>query len=294
VIVPTQTVTAIQIPTLTPSLTRRPPTTTPTITPTFTIMPPPTLTWTPRPTLPPYQAQAMALNLLKNNGGCLLPCWIGISPGKTTWDEAYAFLSIFADQIPGGKDDLSNVHTVRFKLSDASYNGGLETGATIYTDKGVVDRITVFPEDISLSDLLATYGLPSEIRIHAIGIYTMSPKGRFTLILFYKDKGILAVYDGINEKSNIIHICPDNIQGPQQIWLLWSPAKEFTFSEAGKQILLFSNPPPPAEKDYNSLGDVSNLTINDFYQRYKDPKNGKICIEMKAPDWDPADWTVTK
>ncbi len=257
-----------------------------TITPINTLQPTPpsTPTWTPRPTLPSYAAQLFALKIFKANGDCLLPCWIGISPGKTTWNEAYAFLSTFADDISSRDNLQSNVHVVHFKFPNTSYRGVSETGATINLRDGIVDMIDT-PTGISLSELLSTYGFPDEIRIRAIGYSTIESIGRFTLILFYKDKGIMAVYVGINEKSKIIHICPNHIQGPQLAWLLWSSADHLTFSEAGRKTLLISDIPPPAEEDYIPLEKLTNLSIEAFTQRYKDPKNQGICIEMQAPDW---------
>lgn len=256
----------------------------PSSTPTNTSLPSPTLTWTPKPTLPPDQAQEFALKLFKTNGGCQLPCWIGITPGKTTWEEAYAFLATFADYISSRNNAQSSVHVVHFKFPNTSYRGVSETSATIHIKDGGVNSIMT-PQDLSLPDLLSIYGPPSEIRIHAIGYSTMDPVGRFTLVLFYQNKGIMAVYDGTNEKSKIIHICPNQIQGPQQVWLLWSPADNLTFAEAGRQTLLISPYPPPAEEDYISLEKLTNLSVEAFTQRYKDPKNQSVCMEMQAPDW---------
>ena len=62
---------------------------TPTNTPTLI----PTLTWTPLPTLSAEAAHAKIKELLKTNGGCELPCWWGIIPGKTAWPEALHFLT---------------------------------------------------------------------------------------------------------------------------------------------------------------------------------------------------------
>ena len=43
-----------------------------------------TLSFLPLPTLNPEEEQATILTLLKSNNGCDLPCWWGITPGKTT------------------------------------------------------------------------------------------------------------------------------------------------------------------------------------------------------------------
>jgi hypothetical protein len=48
----------------------------------------PTLTFTPLPTLDQRGIQG----LIDDNGGCQLPCWWGIEPGKTTKQQARSFL----------------------------------------------------------------------------------------------------------------------------------------------------------------------------------------------------------
>ena len=56
----------------------------------------PTSTKTILPTLEPTQAILLVEDLLVNNAGCKLPCWWGIIPGTTEWNEAKQFLQTFA------------------------------------------------------------------------------------------------------------------------------------------------------------------------------------------------------
>jgi hypothetical protein len=51
--------------------------------PAISLTPPPTVT---------YELQEQFLQLLKTNGNCELPCFLGITPGKTKWDEANQIL----------------------------------------------------------------------------------------------------------------------------------------------------------------------------------------------------------
>jgi hypothetical protein len=66
---------------------------------------PPTLT--PAPTLTTRQAQEMVLDLLKNNAGCELPCYWGITPGETTWQDALIYLASFSERFEGGNYDVT-------------------------------------------------------------------------------------------------------------------------------------------------------------------------------------------
>lgn len=70
-----------------------------TSTPHGTPLPTPAFTWTSLPILPTLStsgADLLISDLLINNGGCKLPCWWGIMPGETPWNEAYQTLSTFA------------------------------------------------------------------------------------------------------------------------------------------------------------------------------------------------------
>ena len=242
-------------------------------TPTITI---PALTRTPLPTLPPEDAQKLALKMWKTNGGCLFPCWLGIIPGKTTGDEVYASFSGYADRIEG---DKKNGYDVTLKFPDSPHREIGELTAWIILEDGIVDRIQS-PEDLSLSEVLSIYGPPSEVRILAISYSTIDPIGRFTLVLFYKDKGFIAIYDGTNERTRMIHVCPDHIQGPQQVWLIWTPDEKKTFSGVGSLIYLISPYPPPSEADYIPLEQLTGLDVQGFYERYRHAENGSICMEM--------------
>jgi hypothetical protein len=243
----------------------------------------PSQTWTPRPTLPKAQAENFALNLLKTNGGCKLPCWIGITPGKTTWDEAYAFLATFAETEYGYGIRSENERYANLNLPKNSFlNRSEELANFTLKPDGRIDQIYTHM-DIALSDLLRDYGPPTEVRLLAIGVYTMDKFGRYTLVLFYKEQGFMAVYYGKNERSLIIHICPDHAE-IQQPWLFWDPMDQLTFSQVGERTSLIDKYPPPSEQDYIPIEKLTDLTPETFYQRYKDPKNLGTCMEMRAPD----------
>src|SRR5690242_550646 len=47
----------------------------------------------PIPTLDTASARQQVLKLFETNNGCHLPCWWGIIPGKTKWDDALNILA---------------------------------------------------------------------------------------------------------------------------------------------------------------------------------------------------------
>jgi hypothetical protein len=229
-------------------------------------------------TLSPDETLSIAESMIKTNGGCAFPCWLGIIPGKTTWREAYKTLAPFSADISPEELDSSGVSHVDFQFPDST-----RRGAYLLSNKeGIVSQIES-PEDISLPDLLTDYGPPSDIRIHAIGVYTMDPVGRYILVLMYQERGFMAVYDGENEKSIIIHICPNKIKEPQHARLLWPPTEKITFSDTGKKTLFPYS--PEEEEKFIPLETLTGLSVESFYERYKDPANQGVCMEIQSPDW---------
>ena len=57
----------------------------------------PIVSLTPSPTSYPRlsreEAKPRIIEMLQTNAGCRLPCWWGITPGKTRWEEVHALLS---------------------------------------------------------------------------------------------------------------------------------------------------------------------------------------------------------
>ena len=217
--------------------------------------------------------------MLLTNGNCQLPCWLGITPGKTHWDEAYSFLITFADHINSSIYYDFHLYGVIFKLPEGSPHD-LSYGATLFVQNNTVVTILYAP-NINLSDLLRTYGMPSQVIIRVIGFDTMDPVGRFTLALFYPDKGILAIYTGQNELARTIHICPNKITG-KLTWTLWSPEQKKTLSEVGKDTLFTD---PPTEGDFIDMPQAAGISLETFYQVYQKPENNGKCMTMTAPDY---------
>ena len=206
------------LPTATPSPTPPRPTLTPTRTPT----PSPTLT--PLPTLAAQERETRIRELLKTNGDCELPCWWGITPGRTTWAATRQFIM-----------------QMRGRTSDTPYHdgsighgvGGFDTN-DIYTRvgilerEGVVDSVEVdveghynqlvFQEDweyYSLARILAIYGEPSRVWIQlAAGPVMPGSTMGYGVWLFYDHLGFLVRYGGSGVVVQpIYHVYP-TLRGP--------------------------------------------------------------------------------
>jgi hypothetical protein len=266
-----------------PSLTRTPePSSTPlpSLTPTQT----PAVTWTPLPTLPVEEAQALIQDLLENNAGCRLPCWWGIVPGETSWQEAHQFLAPFATKfeqggsgqiVEGGITYQTTNYTVAYEIVGEPRGGGAGFGVK----NGIVDLIYVGPNSTirsyQLHQLLTNYGKPNDIFVET---FSNLPDGYlpFRLALFYSEQRILAEFEYEAQRADdMLKGCPQPI-GPQLS--LWGANKVLTEEDIQRQISGPDTDPPL------SLEEVTDMSIETFYQTFKNPAY-EACIETPVELW---------
>lgn len=226
---------------------------------------PPSLT--PLPVLPSEQANSLVWELLVNNAGCELPCYWGITPGETAWQNANQFFASFTDRIDQGP-------TKTYEKNGANYSEtGYEVKKTIpdYSDpvsssymvkNGIVEKIYVFPIATELRyqlhQVLLKFGIPDEVLAYLLED-TPSGKSWFQFFLFYKDRGITAVYEGqAHHDGNVLQVCPEAI-GPKLI-LIPPRSKDVYGMERDAYDAPFRIP---------SLNDLPGKSIESFYETMK-------------------------
>jgi hypothetical protein len=251
---------------------------------TFTYPTPPLITLTPLPTLSVEEARQRVYDLLHSNAGCHLPCWWGIMPGETSWNDAFHSLSPFVSRIERGvSGPTSGNYAIEYEIDGLS-----ETGrATISVHNGIVAGVSVSStgNEISyqLHQLLSSFGPPGEIYVQA----TAHSAGDSSLLLFhlfiyYPNISVLAHYRYEGKLiGNIVQACP-NSSGPEL--LLWEPGKNIVWDSGEEKSILsiisigFDNFPP------KNLGDATNFTIDEFYNIYREP-GYQSCITTPANLW---------
>ncbi len=288
-IMPTSAVvypTVTSIPTIVPSRTSTlvPPTGTliPTLSPTSSPIPPtrtrqPTVTpsATPAPTLPPLEEQALVLRLLRDNGGCQLPCWGGITPGETRWQTVEAFFLARGKQIREYRYSNRTSYTVVFDIPQH-----VTLQQVYYVSDVIVDLIFTysippirddefaygdiqFIKDLApytLSPILTTYGQPAQI---LLGLDPETPWVPFELLLFYPERGILVRYSGpASRGEETFQVCP--YRSEIALWL-WTPEhSNFTLEH-------FPNTDGYTAEivaDIPSLMETTGITDEEFYQTF--------------------------
>jgi hypothetical protein len=139
---------------------------------------------------------------------CLLPCWGGITPGKTSWQEVQQLLgplSGFASvsQLEDANCDFEQCNGTGWSLAPET----LATGAFYVTSPGgIVHMIDIdiqnagsqktnFTRDIRMRNVIKFYGLPAQLLFNAnlasaddkyLEITLVYPKRQF-IIIYWKD-----------------------------------------------------------------------------------------------------------
>jgi len=228
--------------------------------PSFTIMPTdsPTPIFTPTaiPTLPVEEAQAKLLKLLFENGGCRLPCFWDITPGKSSYQDVQAVLvplsrlSYSLHLNPSGTSDVTprltegdlelynrvafltdpneTVYRVAFigEAHKPLAQGGYED---VFDSNFFGKKVSAY----SLPHVLTQQGLPSSIMIQtAGGPLTRGGTGGFDILLLYPNQGIL-----VNYKTQM-HLNGANVRGcPLNAYVqmeLYPPGQPDSFFEGLK------------------------------------------------------------
>jgi hypothetical protein len=257
------------------------PTRSPSRTPTLA----PTATWTPLPTLDPEQAGNQVRQLLMNNGGCQLPCWWGIVPGRTPLQEAIHFLAPFSEIAQGGKSSYYENGKQHLTTGfDVSYSvpGQKETSRMLL---GVLDdqvaALTVFPpgseQHYKLPQLLAALGAPKQIFVSAQAESQTAGLLPAFVILDYSSLGILAVYQfPLFRVGDNLRICPNSV-GPRLD--LWPAGVTYRNQLSTDQYVSLVTGFDPRQ-----LQDVSNMDIASFVETFQNPSSS-ACLETPASIW---------
>jgi hypothetical protein len=245
---------------------------------TFTDTPRPTLT--PLATYEPTKAALFVKELLQNNAGCQLPCWWGLIPGQTTWDDAQQFLESFTYSY-GIKGDPNNYQVAEFlipypeDMGTISYAFGFK--------KGILEDIfNIYFNDLTssynLNEILNNYDQPDDILVSAYYEPRYSDY-MIDLAFFYLQKGILLEY--YDSGSRIIgdkkQVCPQKATYPHIS--LWSPELKMTLGQASRRYLDTKNWP-----SYRSLQEATGMDIETFYNTFKNSQNSS-CLELSTSDW---------
>lgn len=254
--------------------------------PTRTPKPTGTPTWVPLPTLPPAEALAKIQELLKTNGECDFPCWWGITPGKTTWKEAYDFLQPLAwlvdiQQMPKVYPDklfvdfyfaiddqptLINSRRARFSLHE-------ETLSIAWIVAG---------QDYDLVSLVKKFGVPAEVWIYITGIPGTGPVV-YTLKMFYPNKGIMIMlfihYTELARRNgeDFVRICKKSLINQTGGVVVWSPDEKKEFLDFFREY--------EETYRYKPIEEVLSISPEEFTRFILEAEDNH-CLEIPLSIWE--------
>jgi len=265
-----------------PEIVENTPIITPTLIPTLTSTPSPL----PVPTLTSQEKIDRVAEIQKDNGDCIYPCWWGITPGVTTWEEADRILSPVASKklVFSVENGMKMYHLEFPEVSQKAFVDIFVQG------EGIVDVIR-FGGNYSMVDFLQSYGSPKEIWISSDGI--VPGPSAFRIAFFYPEQGIMAAYFG---KSSLISrggveymkMCVTDFNSSGPIWL-WSPDSKKQFDELHLDRLVGGL---PTSLKLKRIGEYTNFDEMSFFNSVlKDPE--KTCVETQADIWPNPDLYVT-
>lgn len=249
----------------------------PTVSPTLTQPP----SETPLTALQVTEAQQVAEELLKSNANCLLPCWWGIVPGRTSWSVAQSFLYQFDQEIysrTAGRNEPFVAEVLIPVRKEIFSLGRLNHFYRVDDDK--VQLIDLFPGKLptySLSEIFSSYGKPEEIWVRTA---PDSPSGYvdFEVVLFYPTLGIIASYNQEAQKdASRIQVCLPPEFATRLV--LWAPSNEYDFESAIRGTF-FAN----AVDDYRLLQEITQVTQDGFFEELSKP-DAILCLDTPIDSW---------
>jgi hypothetical protein len=256
----------------------------------------PTDTPTSEPTLSKNEGMTAILELLKTNAGCTLPCWWGIQPGQSTWDDTQFVFSHLGFGITYSKTYSDGVIVHSRTIPFDPYNKVFmdtffyEINNTIVSmriySNGALDqsKFQGIMDTFSPQKILLNYGVPSRIWVFSSGgfIEKVDPgtKMSYRLFFFYDNLGFLIIYYGLVDYQPIYHICPyfseNGLIDSFELYM-----------QSDKSTNPLENLTPFITKENLgalSIEEATGLSVQDLYNLYMNA-TGPVCFDTPRDIW---------
>lgn len=262
----------------------------PTVLPTQTVISSPTMintptryfTQMPDVTLSPSQADSRFLGWLKGSQECRFPCWAGIVPGQSTWQEAKLVIGSVVDitgLLEKSKCTFGNCNmldwnnTVRPNTFGYVYSKADNVVYGIY-----LQNIGSSIPEYDINEILTNYGLPKQIYISTTDFFNEEPLP-FELIMVYPQEKFIIRYfrNAWIEGDDIV-----NCGGTHQVTLTigfddgrdWDPQRVMEITYLGDDL---------EGVFLADLDAVTEYTIESFYEAFI--KDSDTCISTPRELW---------
>lgn len=214
---------------------------------------------------------------LTGSASCRFPCWAGVTPGKTTWDDARYKLRHILQR--GGIPLKSRC---RFGECDVwGWNFYLQNGESydgvFFGKEGILYSIAIagkYTSDVDIKRLFEIYGQPSQIFVLAISDYGGDPPILETVIVFTNFNFVIrytwqAKLEGINFVA-----CGQPRQFALGIVAL--DENDWTIEEMAGDGRQYEREQPDIWR-LEPIENVTGMTVTSFYEKVLQSKSG-FCI----------------
>lgn len=226
------------------------------------------------PTNDSAQASASINELLLTNGGCDLPCFWGIIPGKTEWQEIGFLknLAIQYDSDPAKENQEYFEKTFYFLVN-------MSIDVVVYKDLVRSLEVSDFEStNYELANFLTQYGQPDEIWVftNSKGFGTDNHIG-FLILFYYHEKQMTVSYSGNGEIGESWIVGCTTLSPHLRIWA-WDDSLGFPESALNELDTIRTSWKPLNEATQGQF-DVSK-----YYETFKESQN-EPCIKTPKSIW---------
>lgn len=219
----------------------------------------------------PAEKEQLIDQILTQEYQCKLPCFAGITPGVTLWSDARSFLEQVSEKIyPSG--------------TSSTYSIEIQQGSVVdfYIPRDKVEFIMAPRKQYPVDELLHAYGEPDEIYIYILDALPVDSTVSYIVHLFYK-MGLAVQYYGEAAKGPVVSVCFTEKDGESidAFFWLWDGDLKISFEDVYRDyVSKFYQ--PEVSLGYYQLADLSDLTVHEFYETYRNQSKGG-CLELKNP-----------
>lgn len=287
------------------------------ITPSFSPTPE-RLTPTALPLISDNNTKEILESFVKGNGGCKLPCVMGLTPGLSENTELNAFINYFQDNTREAENRINDIDVWTYikneqggmSLRFFEDNKSISIGLGYITDGGKVNRIFLSGESyqhldggvkkqfgnlnfnillnqFTLAEILNLYGPPTQILIRPFpnDLGHPSPPAQYTFdfVLVYPENGFLIQYISERTQQGKYFVgCPTK---PYSLNIsTWSPKTPLNLVDA---VEYFSNIDGISNQNISAfklIEEVTSLNNAQFYEIFRNP-NSNECVETHKELW---------
>jgi hypothetical protein len=243
------------------------------------------------------------VRLLTNNGGCALPCWWGIQPGITTWDEARAVWASI-DHTTNSSSQAGDAvnYDVLFPVNST---GVTDLLIHLQVIAGVVEKIYVLAYDLdapadtasdasdfaatmrryNVTEMLERYSVPSNafLGLRASPAEPGAP-WLYAFYLVYDQLGVAVRNggEGLSRAGDVLRVCPNKDEVNEVRLYLQTPDSETTLRDFMNETQNFED--AVAEGFLREFDGATNLTVGDLAQLFQSGPSD-ACFESPASIW---------